>query len=378
MMIDQDYYKNRVVKHRRILHEIPELEFNLPQTSKYICDILKELGVEYEIINNVHIFAHVICNQSINTVLLRADMDALNITEKTNLNFKSNSGNMHACGHDAHMAMQLTIIEILKNNENLCNFNVDVVFQAGEETLQGGKQVVEFLLDKNLKYDKILSTHIFSKSNINSLELIAGTIMPSCDHLSITVESCGGHGATPEECISAIDIGCDIITNVKSMLATKLGLSKNAVVSFGQFSSGNSSNIIPGEATLKGTIRCISEDVRKMVSNELESIKSSLEIKYQCKIIINYISSCPALHNDSDLIDESYKRLKHMKNVHMSNKLILVSEDFAYYNKLGKSAMFILNAKKNNGYPQHHNEFDINEDALITYCKAIYELLCVQ
>lgn len=375
-MNDFNYYNEIVVNHRRALHQIPELGLELPKTTEYICNTLTKLGVEYEFIEGVHIFASVISNKSNGNVLLRADMDALDVKEETDLEFKSTSNYMHACGHDTHMAMQLTIIEILKNNTELCNYNVDVVFQAGEELLQGGENVVRHLKDHKTTYDKVFSTHIFSKHYSNSIELIPNTVMPSCDNFLINVESSGGHGATPEECISAIDIGCELVTGVKTLLATKLGLAKNAVVSFGEFNSGTSSNIIPGKATLRGTIRCIDENVRSMIKNELSTLVNSVEIRYKAKINLQYVSSTPSLYNDETLVEEILEKLSSMKNVHKSNRLILVSEDFAYYKELGKSVMLILNAQKNDGYPQHHNEYDINEDAMMTYCEAVYKLLC--
>lgn len=374
-----NYDKNRaeknLIKFRRDLHQIPEIGFNLEKTVAYICDVLDRNHIPYEkIVNGSAVVALIEGKEPGKTLALRADMDALPIKEETDLEFKSLNGNMHACGHDAHMAILLTTGLVLNELKDHLKGNVKLLFQPSEEKDGGAKPMIDEGCLENPKVDYVLGQHIGALSEeieLGQMGFVSGSMMASLDEFTIDFIGEGGHGAYPHTTIDPIPMTASAILSIQSFIARRINALDPVVFTIGQIHGGSQYNIVPGHVTIDGTVRCLDEDTRQRVAEGCKTICTHTAKSYGGNVEIDYKFGYPALVNDPELTDFVYSTSKELfgeSSVKRLQNSSMGSEDFAYFAQEVPSCFTFLNTSKpHNGkiYPNHHPKFLVDEDILI-------------
>jgi hippurate hydrolase len=263
--------QDSLVQYRRYLHKNAEVGFDLPKTSAFVENTLRDMGYAVERCGKNALVATL---GGGNCVLLRADMDGLPIREKAKLPYACTSGRMHACGHDMHTAMLLGGAKLLKDNENSLQGGVALLFQPAEEILQGAKEVVESGLLKQKKVKSALSMHVVAGTELSTGTFIMqkGIGAPSADYFTVEVEGKGCHGSSPWQGRDPISCAARILLGLQEIPARELSLNERAVLSVGCFQSGETGNVIPNEATIKGTLRAYEESTRERIKKRLNEI----------------------------------------------------------------------------------------------------------
>lgn len=269
-----------LIKWRRDLHKIPEIGNNLPLTSKYVKNILDKLGVEYRtnFSNDSSFLVTIKGNQnSKKCIALRADMDGLPIKEQLDLDFKSTNENMHACGHDAHTAIMLTVIRVLNENKDKLNGTVKILLQPGEETSTGALPMIEAgALDG---VDFILGLHngnVTDELNDGEMGVKYGPMLACMDKFYIKVIGKGSHGAFPQDSFDPIIMTGHIITGLQELISREINAIDSAVVSICSVQGGKTFNIIPDYVELLGTVRAHKKEIREYIVKRIEEISNSI------------------------------------------------------------------------------------------------------
>lgn len=366
--------KDELIKYRREIHQNPEVGDHLPETTKYVIERLKEFGYEPQEICDSGIVALVGKTDSKKTFLLRADMDALPITEQTDYPFKATNGKMHACGHDFHTTMLLGAAKLLKQHENELDGAVKLVFQPNEEGFKGAKLMLKSGVLENPKVDAAMALHVHSGTPTNTVLCGLGTSIAGCTIFHITINGVGCHGAMPETGVDPINIAAHIYLSMQEIISREIAATKSAVITVGKFQAGNTHNVIPETAVLEGTIRYLDVEIGDFLYKRLEEIVITTAKMFRGKASIEVAAAVPPLTNDRDLANHL---TSYVKEVVGEQSVIsfegggMGSEDFASYGYEVPSVYFLLGAgtKEENphyGLPMHHPQVVFNEDILPT------------
>lgn len=359
---------------RQALHQIPETGMHLPETIAYICKELDAMQISYRILDHGAGILAQIGMASSPCILLRADMDALPIKEESGEAFASINGNMHACGHDLHATMLLGAARLLKAKENEIQGCVKLLFQSGEEIMEGAKAAIQNHILENPHVDAGFATHVIS--NIPVGVLAYGEHAASSSTLfEIHVQGKGGHGSMPELCIDPIQAAVMIYQSFQSLIARECGVSEEVILTFGQLSAGNSTNIIPDAALLKGTLRTYDKKKREYIKQRMQEIIQGISLTTRTTITLDILNEMDDLHCDPVLneffansIQELNPEFKMINQLHTS-----ASEDFAAIAECIPSSYFAIGAAidtPQNCYGQHHPKVRFHEDALVIGCAA--------
>ncbi|KAJ5290866.1 Zinc metallopeptidase [Penicillium angulare] len=326
----------------RHIHSHPELSGQEEQTAKIVSSHIHSLGLDVHTKIGGHGVAGVLENGPGPKILLRADMDALPLEEKTGLSYastktmKDSTGVekpvMHACGHDSHVATLLAATELLVNAREYWSGTVIFVFQPAEEDLDGAKAMLEDgLWEKVPKPDLVLAQHVM-RMRAGNVNLRAGRLLTAADSFDVRIFGRGGHGSSPQAAIDPIVIGSSIVVKLQSIVSREVTPGELAVVSVGSINSGFASNIIPDYLDMQISVRTFSEEVRKRVHDSIRRI-----VKGECLAggavkdpSINLVSSTPATVND----EETVRVLKGTFGGYFGDRLIEMerpsaSEDFS-------------------------------------------------
>lgn len=359
--------KDEIIANRRYLHRFPEIEMDLPRTTSYVKEKLKEMGYEPVEICKSGIVA--VVGKTGKTIMLRADMDALPMQEATDLDFKSENDYGHTCGHDTHTAMLLGAAKILKEHEKELEGTVKLMFQPAEENLVGAKAMLDSNLLENPHVDAAMAMHIVAASDETGvITYTTGEMDASADRFTITVKGKGGHGAGPEDCIDPINIGAHILLSLQEIISREVAPIYPAVLTIGTFHAGNAGNIIPETAVLEGSIRTYSDEVRTFIKERMNQICKLTAEKFRGEAYVDYVSGVPPLINDETV---TLEMLKYAKEIVGDKTGIceksMGSEDFAYVAESVPSTYFYLGAgteKDGYIYGGHHPKVMFDEEAL--------------
>ncbi len=364
-----------IIAIRRHIHINPELSFEEFNTSDFIISKLEGMGIPYKKnIAKTGIVALIEGKEPhLKVTTLRADMDALPITEESNVEYKSiNNGVMHACGHDAHMASLLGAAKILSELKNDFKGTVKLIFQPSEEKFPGGAllMIKEGALE-NPKSDNIIGQHVLPTLEAGKVGLKTGKYMASTDEIYITVKGKGGHGATPELIIDPVLIASHIVVALQQIVSRNAMPGVPTVLSFGRFIANGRTNIIPDEVKIDGTIRTFDEiwraEAHKKITKMAQSIAESMG--GACDVFID--KGYPYLVNDTHLTN----KVKNYAIDYLGNNNVIdldmrmTSEDFAYYSQKIPACFYRLgvkNEKKKITSNLHTSTFDVDEQALET------------
>lgn len=367
---------NELIKWRRDLHKMPEIGMILPKTCEYVRDRLDEMGIEYITYENHSGICAVLGKKEGKTIAIRADMDALEIKEETNLEFKSENGNMHACGHDAHTAILLGVAKILKRNEEKLNGKVKLIFQPSEECAPGGAlAMIEDGVLENPKVDAMLALHVDNDSeNCKNGDVIVkyGSVSAFEDPINMKIIGKGGHASTPDLCIDPISIATLVINNIQYILTREIKQTIPTVISFSSIQGGrNSNNIIPDVVEIKGTVRNTDVETRKFVLKRIEEIVSGLTKIMRADFELNFDGGCSGVVNDADMVDrfiKSSKKIVKEDEIHISEAGSMGAEDAGFFFEKVKGCYFKLYnpVAFEDGliYPLHNSKYIMDESVL--------------
>lgn len=356
---------------RRDLHRNPELGFKEYRTAGIVVNELKALDIDVVAgIAETGVLATIDSGKPGKVCMLRFDMDALPIIEETGAEYASkNLGVMHACGHDAHVAIGLTTARIMAAHRDQFSGKIKIVFQPAEEGLGGAaKMISEDILD-HLQADYALGIHVWNEMPMGWMGISAGPVMAASETFSIIVRGKGGHGALPSAAIDPILASAAIITALQSIVARNVHPLKTAVISVTAVHGGQAFNVIPQEVELKGTIRTFEPNVRELVLTRFRQVAKGVANSMGCEVEIELQSLTPALVNDNSVTHIVFSRAKELwpSAIIESQYATMGSEDMAFFlQKIPGCFIFIGSSNHLLGLeaPHHHPKFDIDENVM--------------
>lgn len=363
-----------VVESRRHIHANPELSYQEEKTAAYVAERLREMGYAVETgIGGVHAVKAVLeGGRPGPTIGLRADMDALPITELTELPFKSqNPGVMHACGHDAHTAMLLGAAKALKQVQSQIAGKVAFLFQPAEEVGPGGaKYMVEAGALEGI--DAVFALHIGPGLDAGKLGFLEGISNANSDGLRITVTGKGGHAAAPQTTVDAVVVAGHVIVALQQIVARQVGPTQSAVVTIGSVHGGTKGNIIAEQVELVGTVRTLDPKVREEMPGRIERLVNGVCEAFGATAKVEYRFGYPSCVNDAAMTDLARRAAAlavGAENV-VRNEVSLGGEDFAYMlqaapGAMGRIGSAIPAAPAADRYPLHNARLMVDESALV-------------
>ena len=389
------------------LHAHAETGFDLTQTRAYVKKRLLEMGYEPMDCGKAGIVATAGNPETGKCFLLRADMDALNIKEEAEVPYKSTSGNMHACGHDAHTAMLLGAAKIIKYHEQELGGIVKFMFQPAEEILEGAKDmithgVLEASGNKNdasgntacqsrhcnmPKVEGAMMVHVMTGVPMKSGTVIVsapGVSAPAADFFKITIKGKGCHGSTPHLGIDALTVAAHVLVALQEIQARELSVFDEAALTIGALEGANVANVIPDAVTLKGSMRAFDEEVRNHMKKRLVEIAENVARAFRAEAVVTYTSGAPTLINDKELSEKTTIWLKEIlgedmviRSQDMPGRSGGGSEDFAYVSHEVPSIMVALaagDAREGYEHPLHHPKMRLDPKAFAYGAAALAEV----
>jgi len=361
-----------VVNLRRAIHREPELGLDLPKTQAKVLDALTGLGLDItQGTSTTSVVADLDCGDG-PVILLRADMDALPLTEESDESFTSEiEGAMHACGHDGHTAMLLGAAKILAERRSELRGRVRFMFQPGEEGFHGAQYMIdEGVLDG---VDKCYALHCTTNLAAGVVAGRAGPMLASADEFKITVTGKGGHGSAPHATVDPIPAACAMVPAISTMVAREVSTFNPAVVSVTHIESGTTTNIIPETAFLEGTVRTYDDATRALVHERLTQLTMSIAESHRCTCNTELVHGYPPTINHAaeigDIATVAGTVLGGGKYIDMPNPL-MAAEDFSYLLAQRPGAMASVGicpseiADARLAAPLHSNRMRMNEDGL--------------
>ena len=361
--------REETVANRRYLHQNAEVGLDLPKTREFVGGKLQEYGLQPQTCGE-GITASLGTNGKV--LMLRADMDALPLTEESGEPFACTTGAAHACGHDMHASMLLTAARMLKEHENELQGTVKFMFQPAEETFQGSKNMIQSGILRNPDVDAALAFHVAPGQIPVGLCMYndKGTMMYSVDGFRIDVAGKGSHGAYPQNSIDPINIAVHIYLALEAIIAREVDPAKAAVMTVGSLHAGSAANIIPDAATFEGTIRTNDKATREHVVSRMKEAASGVAATYGGTARVTMTSEVPPLVCDHALTNEM---LDYMRELDIPGFTPVpgicasASEDFALIAQEVPTTFMYLSAgylDERGAYPAHSPKVQFNEDVL--------------
>lgn len=363
-------------ENRRHIHMYPEVGLDLPQTKKFVRSKLEEIGVsDIKEYGSSGLSAIIEGNGDGKTLLLRADMDALPMDEDSNLDYKSkNEGKFHGCGHDIHSAMLLGAAKIIMENKDNFPGRVKLMFQPAEEIFKGAKMMIKEGILENPKVDAAMALHTGLDEGVGSVAYNLGYMTTSCDNFKIDITGKGGHGAYPHTAIDPISATVNIYENFGKLISRENPPAETTTLTFGQLSSGSSSNIIPETAVMQGTMRTYSPEVREKLKNRMIEIVEGVAKTTGCKIELDFFSGVPSMYSNPELtknfveiLNRDFDELKTISDVK-----IMASEDMAEVSTKVPTTYMMLNCKVDGNDFSHHNPGVLFDEKALIYGATLF------
>ena len=365
-----------VVADRRHLHEHPELGMQEYETATFVADRLRQLGLD-DIrtgIANTGVTALIHGTGSGpnagRVLMLRADMDALPITEENDVEYRSEvPGVMHACGHDGHTAMLLGAARILLGRRNEFAGTVKVLFQPAEEGPGGAKPMIEAGVLEDPRVDACFGLHLAQEMPLGQVASKAGPSMASADGFTVRIQGRGGHGARPQGTVDPIIVGAQIITALQALVSREIDPTKAAVVTVGALNAGKAGNVIPDTAEMRGTVRSFEPDVRDHLQRRVPEVIQGVAEAMRATVEITYRLGPPAVNSDAAMaaiVREAATAVVGAGNA-IEMTPIMGAEDMSHFLDAVPGCYFHVgsnNADRGLVWGHHHPRFDFDEDAL--------------
>ncbi len=376
---DVNIIHEKIINWRRDFHQYPELGFQEHRTSAKIIEILEGMGVEPKSgVGKTGLTADMVFGEG-PVIALRADMDALPIQETSDLKFSSkNSGVMHACGHDGHMAMLLGAAQLLSKTKSKFRGTVRLIFQPAEEGGGGARYMIKDGCLKDVK--EIYGIHIWNYQPLGEIGIKEGPVLAAADEFDIIIEGKGGHGAAPQGTIDSIVVSSQLINSIQTIISRNTNPLESAVVTIGKIRGGDNHNIIADKVKLTGTVRAYTEKNRAMVKERLNQIIDGISKMSGAKILLKYHDGYPPTINH----ELPTKKVLHAAQKVVGDKagplyLSMGGEDFSYYLKKIPGCFFFVGSAPNKDKvfetPHHCSHFTMDENALLVGTSVYMNLL---
>jgi len=370
ILLKAEAIQDWVVNFRRDFHRHPEESLKEFRTSKIISEELNKMGLKVEHISETGVVGILQGASKGKVVGLRADMDALSVTEDSGVEFSSeNPGFMHACGHDAHVSMLLGAAKILSGMKDEIKGTVKFIFQPAEELAQGAKAMIAGGVLKNPNVDFIFGMHIWADIPVGNISIKEGPIMAGADLWKLTIKGKSCHGSSPWQGVDAITCAAAVIQGVQTLVSRVNDARSPIVINIGTIQGGERFNITPGSVEMNGMNRTFSADSRKKMPGWLKNMIENVCKGYNCDYDFDYEFFLGATVNNATTTKATKKSL--LKLVDEENlpqfEKVMGSEDFAEYLDQVPGTLMLLgcrNEEKGCCYSHHSNHFKIDEDAL--------------
>jgi len=368
-----------IVKHRRHLHQNPEIGVELPATVAYVKNALEKLGYD-PVACGGGIVALAGGEKKGKVFMLRADMDALPMKEETVEPFKSVNGYMHACGHDMHTAMLLGAAKLLKDHEEEIEGTVKLMFQPGEETMEGCLQMINAGVLENPKVDEAMMLHVFTGIPSRPGVVLMpqkGNFSASSDVFKITVHGKGCHGAMPYMGVDSNSIASFIHLALQEIIAREVPSGENLILTIGQKTGGTAPNIISDTAYMRGTIRTFNTKWREYIKERVVDVSKNIALAFRGEATVEYEAGCPCVVHEEESVrnfnqyltellpEENYEDMDTFAEGLF--KTLSGSEDFGYVTERVPgifAAMAVSSDDASYQYPQHHPRARFDESSL--------------
>lgn len=363
-------YLSRIQNYRREIHRYPELAHEEFKTQALIQEVLDEAGIENQVLASTGVVGLIKGKYPGKTVLLRADMDALPIEEKVDVEFRSTlEGKMHACGHDGHTAGLLGAALILNDLKNEIHGNIKLMFQPAEETDGGALPMIEEGILKKPKVDAAFGLHLAGNLPFGKIGIRYGSMYGSPDEFEIEIKGRGGHAASPHETIDPISLAVQYISTIQYLVTRQIDPVKPAVISFTSIHAGKGLNVIPELAYLGGTIRTLDLQSRDFIAKVMEATLENLCSLNDSSFTFKYLPSYPPLINDdamTDLLKATFNDFFKEDAVIEVKDPSLGAEDFAYLAQHVPASYYLVGiAESDKPEPIHHHpEFSWDDRVL--------------
>lgn len=383
--------RETLVSTRRYLHTHPETGFDLKETVAFVRNELKSMGYEPIECGKAGLVVLAGGKKAGKVFLIRGDMDALPIKEEADVDFPSQNGCMHACGHDMHTTMMLGAARLLKKHEDEIEGTVKLMFQPAEEIFEGSQDMIKSGLLKNPNVDAALMIHVMA-----GMPFPAGTVVvsapgvsaPAADYFEIKIQGKGCHGSMPNTGVDPLNAAAHILIALQEINSRELAMNEQAVLTIGTMHAGTAANVIPDVVVMGGSIRTFDEETRSFIKDRITEIADGIAKSFRAKAEVTFGSGCPTLVNDSDLSVCAQNYVKELLGAEhafsvaelnalgggQSSSKSAGSEDFAYVSHEVPSIMLALAAgqpEKGYKYPQHHPMVKFDESVL-TDGSAVY------
>lgn len=389
--------ESKVIEWRRDIHQNPELSNREFKTGEKIAKHLESLGIEVHTgVAKTGVVGVLKGGKPGKVVALRADMDALPVTERVDLPFKSEvtavfngqtTGVMHACGHDTHVAMLMGVAEVLSQMKSELNGTVVFIFQPAEEGAPGDEEggaelIVKEGILKTYKVDAIFGLHISSGTHVGKINYKPGGALAASQKYTIDVKGKQSHGSTPWKGIDPIVASAEIINGLQTIISRESELTNEAaVITVGAIHSGIRNNIIPESAQMIGTIRTLDYDMQKKINRRMKEMVPAIANAFGAVATIDIAKGTPITYNDPDLTAKmlpSLQKVAGADNVKLV-KAITGAEDFSFYQEQIPGFFFFLGGTplnvKESDAPSHHTpDFFIDESAMLLGVKAMSQV----
>ncbi len=363
--------RQQLIAWRRNFHRHPELGFEEHRSAGIIADRLRELGYQVQTgIAHTGVIGLLEGPRPGSVVMVRFDMDALPITEKNQVEYASQTpGTMHACGHDAHMAIGLGIATLVAQQRERMSGALKLVFQPGEEGMNGAEAMVKEGVLEDPRPDVFLATHVWNERPVGTIDATPGAIMAAAEKWACTIRGEGGHGALPHQATDPIVASAQIVTALQTIVSRNVSPLETAVVTVGSIHGGDAFNVIPPQVELSGTIRTYNPKVRETVLRRLHEIVEGTAAACGAEAILEIVPLTPAVINDAqitEVVRAAAETVVGPENVH-SGERTMGSEDAAFFMEKIPGCYFFLgsaNAERGLSAPHHNPRFDFDEEAL--------------
>ncbi|UNM07857.1 MAG: amidohydrolase [Planctomycetales bacterium] len=368
-----------VVSNRRYLHEHPEVGMETHETATYIEKQLTSYGLEAKRCAETGVISMIDSGAEGPTVMLRADIDALPITEENTHGYESKTvGKMHACGHDTHTAMQLAVSRRLKE-EGISRGRIKLLYQPGEEGHHGAQKMIADSALKGPDVTVCYGQHIWAGCPTGKIQISAGPVMAAVDTVHIVIHGKGTHAAFPHGGNDPIYCGAQIVTALQSVVSRNIDPLKSAVITVSEFHAGTAHNIIPPFAKLTMSVRVFERDVHQILKRRIHEVVNGIADSLGCNADIDYSHEQVATVNDArvaELVREEAIAIVGAENV-TDDQQTMGAEDFSdFLAEVPGAFAFVgaANTEKECIYPHHHPKFNIDEDAMAIGNELMYRV----
>jgi amidohydrolase len=375
--------ENEVIATRRDLHRIPETGFQEHETAAYVAERLKRLDLEVQTgIAGTGVVGLLRTGRPGPTLMIRADMDALPIAEETGLSFAStHPGCMHACGHDAHMAMALGAAAALSRLTHRFIGQVKFVFQPAEEGPGGAQPMIDAGVLENPQVNFALACHLWSERPEGVIGVRAGAFLAAMDRFDIKILGRGGHAAQPHLCVDALEVGTQVVAALQRIVSRQMNPIEPAVVTVGTFHAGTAFNITPAEAVLSGTTRTFNPAIWNSWESRLEKIVRGVCEAMGAGCEFKFRRGYPPTVNDSavaDVVRRSAITVVGEERV-VEPELTMGGEDMSFFLERCPGCFYCIGVGRDGAASLHNPRFDFREELMLlgveTHCRTALDLL---